>query len=174
MQLAGHRTSVNSSSSSANNSTPEDSASGSSREGDSDYSNNDDNVFNSTYVQNCLAMLKHDNLLKSLIEVLCANSCLKDYMTLVQSLSDKNLSPINISFLLCLERAKWQSLKTTTQIRFRDVTKKFWLVVYRLTKGKGIRFFSGPKNWGQVVSKDAKLGLYDPRNSEINFVVPAE
>ena len=39
-------------------------------------------------------------------------------------------------------------------------------------KGKGIRFFSGPKNWGQVVSKEAKLGQYDPKSVEINFAVP--
>ena len=172
--LAGHRTFVNSSSSSSNNSSPENSDSGSSREEDSEYSNNEDNVWNSTYAQNFLAMLKHDSLLKPLIEVLYTNSCLKDYMTLVQSLSDGILSSTNISFLLCLERAKWQALKTTTQMQFRDITKKFWLVVYRLLKGKGIRFFSGPKNLGQVVSKDAKLGLYDPRNSEINFAVPDE
>ena len=53
--------------------------------------------------QNCLAMLKCDSLLKPLIEVLYENSCLKDYMTLVQSLSDGNLPPNNIAFLLCLE-----------------------------------------------------------------------
>ena len=46
--------------------------------------------------------------------------------------------------------------------------------MYRLLKGKGIRFFSGPKNWGQVVSKDAQLGNYDPKCSEINFAVPDE
>ena len=73
-------------------------------------------MWNSTYAQNCLAMLKHDSLLKPLIEVLYENSCLKDYMTLVQSLSDGNLPPNNIAFLLCLERGKWQSLKTTTQM----------------------------------------------------------
>ena len=172
--LAGHRTSANSSSSYSNNSSPKNSDDGSSSEGDSEHSENEENVWNSTYAQNCLAMLKRDSLLKPLIEVLYANSCLKDYMTLIQSLADGNLSPTNISFLLCLERAKWQSLKTTTQMQFRDVTKKFWLVVYRLLKGKGIRFFSCPKNWGQVVSKEAKLGLYDPRNSEINFAVPDE
>ena len=144
--LSAHRNSVNSTSSSANNSTHEISDAGtSSEEGESDYPNNEDNVWNSTYAQNCLAMLKHDSLLKPLIEVLYANSCLKDYMTLVQSLSDGNLSPTNIAFLLCLERAKWQALKTTTQMRFRDFTKKFWLVVYRLLKGKGIRFSLVPK-----------------------------
>ena len=104
--LSGHRKSVNSTSTSANNSTRESSHAGSSsEEGDSDseYSNNEGNVWNSTYAQNCLAMLKRNSLLKPLIEVLYANSCLKDYMTLVQSLSDGNLPPTNIAFLLCLE-----------------------------------------------------------------------
>ena len=84
--LAGHRTSVKSSSSSSNNSSPKNSDDGSSSEGDSEYSDNEDNVWNSTYAQNCLAMLKCNSLLKPLIEVLYANSCLKDYMTLIQSL----------------------------------------------------------------------------------------
>ena len=179
--LAAHITSENSSSpsssscpSSSNTLPSQSSDSGSSSEEEMGNSNNEDNVWNSIYVRNCLAMLKRDSLLKPLIEVLYENSCLKDFMNLVQSLSDGTLSPTNISFLLCLERAKWQTLKTTTQMRFWDVTKKFWLVVYRLLKEKGIRFFSGPKNWGQVVSNDAKLGLYDPNKSEINFAVPDE
>ena len=144
--LSAHRNSLNSTSSSAKNSTHETSDAGSF------------NVWNSTYAQNCLAMLKRDSLLKPLIEVLYENSCLKDYMTLVQSLSDGNLPPNNIAFLLCLERVKWQSLKTTTQMRFRDVTKKFWLVAYRLLKGKGIRFFSGPKKMGTSCLEGSKVG----------------
>ena len=59
-------------------------------------------------------------------------------------------------------------------MRFRDVTKKFWLVVYCLLKGKGIRFFSGPKNYGQVISKTTTRGNYDPEKSDINFAVPDE
>ena len=160
--LAGHRTSANSSSSSSNNSSPKNSNDGSSSEGDSEYSENEENVWNSTYAQNCLAMLKRDSLLKPLIEVLYANSCLKDYMTLIQSLADGNLSPTNISFLLCLERAKWQSLKTTTQMRFRDVTKKFWLVVYRLLKGKGIRISLVPKTGDKL----------SPRKQSWDYMIP--
>ena len=88
--LAGHITSANSSSSSSNNSSPKNSDDGSSSEGDSEYSENEENVWNSTYAQSCLAMLKHDSLLKPLTEVLYANSCLKDYMTLIHSLADGN------------------------------------------------------------------------------------
>ena len=91
--LSAHRNSVNSTSSSANNSTHESSDAGSSsEEGESEYPNNEDNVWNSTYAQNCLAMLKRDSLLKPLIKVLYANSCLKDYMTLVHHELDRGFS----------------------------------------------------------------------------------
>ena len=114
--LAGHRTSETSSSSSTSSSVPENSNSGRSSE-EEDYTSDDEpNVWNSNYARNCLSTLKGDKLLKPLIEVLYENSCLKDFMTLVTSLSDGSLSPTNISFLLCLERTKWQSLKTTTQM----------------------------------------------------------
>ena len=89
-------------------------------------------------------------------------------MLLVTQLASGKLSPLNIAFLLCLEHAKWQSLKSTTQMRFREVTKKFWLVVYHLLKGKGLHFFSGPRNCGQVILKVTTRGKYDPEKSEIN------
>ena len=118
--------------------------------------------------------LRSNQLLRRLIENLYAADCLSDFMVLIKQLADGSLSPTNIAFLLCLERSHWQSLVTTTQMRFRPVTKKFWLVVYRLLKGKGLRFFSGPKNWGQVTSNEAQRGMYDPKKSEINFAVPDE
>ena len=75
-------------------------------------------------------------------------------MLLVTQLASGKLSPLNIAFLLCLEHAKWQSLKSTTQMRFREVTKKFWLVVYRLLKGKGLRFFFlDPKTMDKLYRK---------------------
>ena len=95
-------------------------------------------------------------------------------MLLVKQIANGDLSPLNIAFLLCLEHAKWQSLKSTTLMKYRDITKTFWLVMYQLLKGKGLRFFSGPKNFGQVVSKDTTRGKYDPRKLEINFAVPDE
>ena len=54
------------------------------------------------------------------------------------------------------------------------MTKKFWLVVYRLLKGKGLQFFSGPKNYGQVISKKTKKGKYNPNEAEVNFAIPDE
>ena len=57
---------------------------------------------------------------------------------------------------------------------FRAVTKQFWLVIYQLLKGKGLRFLSGPKNWEQVVNDEAPKGKYNPKKSEVNFAVPDE
>ena len=51
----------------------------------------------------------------------------------------------------------------------QNVTKKFCLVVYRLLKGKGLRFFSGPKNYGHVISKETTKGKYDPRNLKLTL-----
>ena len=141
--------------------------------GDNDLPNNDD-IWNSQYARRCYERLGSAEFLTALISVLHQSGCLCDFMLLVTQLAEGTFSPMNIAFLLCLEHAKWQSLITTTQMRLRAVTKKFWLVVYQLLKGKGIRFFSGPKNWGQVVSKEAKLGQYDPKSAEINFAVPDE
>ena len=78
---------------------------------------------------------------------------LNDFMIPLRQLVSGSLPVNNIAFLLCLERAKWQSLCSTAAMRFRNVTMKCWSVVYRLLKGRGIRFFSGSKNWGHVISK---------------------
>ena len=134
----------------------------------------DSDMWERPYVNYCFQQLRDNKLLRNLVEKLYSNDCLQDFMLLVTQIADGSLNPLNIAFLLCLERAKWQSLKTTTQMQFPTVTKKFWLVVYRLLKGKGLRFLSGPKNYAQVISKKTKKGKYNPHDSEINFAVPDE
>ena len=131
-------------------------------------------VWNRPYVCHCYAEIRNQHMVQNLVENLYAAGCFQDFMLLVTQLASGKLSPLNIAFLLCLECARWQSLKSTTQMTFRDVTKKFWLVVYRLLKGKGICFFSGPKNYGQVISKTTTRGNYDPEKSDTNFAVPDE
>ena len=80
----------------------------------------------------------------------------------------------NIVFILMLERAKFQSCKNTVAMRYSRVTKLFWSIVYRLCKSSGLKFFSGEKNWGQVVACDTARSIYDPDKSKINFAVPSE
>ena len=59
-------------------------------------------------------------------------------------------------------------------MRYSELTKKFWSIVYRLCKGVGLKFFSGEKNWGQVVAKKSCKSRYRPQESKINFAVPDE
>lgn len=144
-------------------------------ENNSDSSNksNDDKI-DSDYLEKCFKELKNEKLLRKLVKRLHDDSCLTDFMIMVRQLASGKFSPMNIVFLLCLETSKWHSLQTTTQMRFRKITKKFWTVVYRIARGIGIRLFSGPKNWGQVVAKISQKGLYNSKDSKINFAVPDE
>ena len=167
MVVAGE-SSPSSSPSSSSSSSPSPSSSTASDQSSSDSDSDGDNIWNRPYVHHCYAEIRNQHMVRNLVENLYAAGCLQDFMLLVTQLASGKLSPLNIAFLLCLERARWQSLKSTTQMRFRDVTKKFWLVVYRLLKGKGIRFF------GQVISKTTTRGNYDPEKSDINFAVPDE
>ena len=123
------------SSSSSPSLSPSSSPSPSSSDSESD---DDDDFWNRPYIRYCCRQLKNDDFVRNLVQKLYRTQCLQDFILLVTQLADGSLSPLNIAFLLCLEHAKWQSLKSTTQMRFRNVTKKFWLVVYRLLKGKGL------------------------------------
>ena len=106
-----------------------------------DSESDDDNFWNRPYIRYCCRQLKNDDFVRNLVQKLYRTQCLQDFILLVTQLADGSLSPLNIAFLLCLECTKWQSLKSTTQMRFCNVTKKFWLVVYHLLKGKGLQFF---------------------------------
>ena len=146
----------------------------SSESSNSDAGDDDDDIWNRPFVNNCFAQLTDQELIRNLVEKLYIANCLPDFMLLITQLADGSLSPSNIALLLCLERARWNSLKTTTQMRFWGVTKKFWLVVYQILRGKGLCFFFGPKNYGQVISKKTKKGKYSPNEAEVNFAVRDE
>ena len=132
-------------SSSPSSSSPSSSDVPSSSSSSETESDSDDDVWRSWFVRHCYQELRNGDMLRNLVENLYVTGCLPDFMTLINQLASGDLSPSNIAFLLCLERARWQSLKTTTQMRFRDVTKKFWLVVYRLLKGKVFNFSQDPR-----------------------------
>ena len=97
--------------------------------GDNDAPNNAD-IWNSQYARRCFEQLRSAEFLTALISFLHQSGCLRNFMLLVTPLAEGKFSPMNIAFLLCLEHAKWQSLIATTQMRFRAVTKKIWLIVY--------------------------------------------
>ena len=78
-------------------------------------SDDDDDFWNRPYIRYCCRQLKNDDFVRNLVQKLYRTQCLQDFILLVTQLADGSLSPLNIAFLLCLERAKWQSLKSTTQ-----------------------------------------------------------
>ncbi|MEW8542406.1 MAG: YqaJ viral recombinase family protein, partial [Candidatus Thiodiazotropha sp.] len=78
----------------------------------------------------------------------------------------------NIAFLLFLDVVRWFDCDTSVTMRYEPVVKKFWRIGYKLFHGKWLRFMSGPKNKGEIVKSSTKRGLFDPRNSKINFAVP--
>ena len=74
----------------------------------------DGNIWDRPYINYCFQQLRNNQLLRNLVEKLYTAECLQDFMLLITQIANGNLSPLNIAFLLCLERARWQSLKTTT------------------------------------------------------------
>ena len=99
---------------------------------------------------------------------------LHDFMNLIRLLASGELPADNIVLLLLFDRVRFQKCKSTVGMRYRDKTKLFWSIVYRLCKGVGLRFFSGEKNWGQVVNNTSEKSKYIPHKSKINFAVPDE
>ena len=122
----------------------------------------------------CIEYLSNKDLWQSLVQKLNDSGNLVDFVTLIKCLHSGAIPMDNIVFLLMLERAKFGARQNTCGMRYREVTKLFWSIVYRLCKSSGLKFFSGPKNWGQVVSKETSKGHYKGVNSKINFAVPNE
>jgi len=58
-------------------------------------------------------------------------------------------------------------------MHYSEATKQFWLVGYRLFNGSFIRFMSGEKNEGDVLTAQGTRGNFSPQNSQINFAVPS-
>ena len=75
---------------------------------------------------------------------------------------------------LLFDRVQFQTCGNMVSMRYRDVTKTFWLIVYRLCKGSSLKFFGGEKNWGHVVMKHSLKSKYLPDLSKVNFAVPDE
>ena len=123
---------------------------------------------------NSLDRLRNSDLLSKVVDILYESGQLNDFMHLLDYLSDGSFPCTNIVFVLLMERIRFQSCSNTIGIRYCGLTKKFWTIVYRLCKGVGLKFFSGEKNWGQVVNKSTSKSKYASINSKINFAVPDE
>ena len=129
---------------------------------------------NETFQEKCLQKLSDKKFQRELIYNLDRSGDLYDFMQLLELLANGKLPTDNIVLQLLLDRVRFQTCSNTVGMCYRDVTKNFWSIVYRLCKGAGLKFFSGEKNWGQVVLKTSDKSKYAPEKSHINFAVPDE
>ena len=127
-----------------------------------------------SFQDECIKTLQNKHLLKKLVSNLDAEGNLEDFVNLIKQLANGELPSNNIVLLLLLDRVRFQQCGNTVGMRYRNITKLFWSIVYRLCKGVGLKFFSGSKNWGQVVAKESGKSKYSPHKSKINFAVPDE
>ena len=112
------------------------------------------------------------DLLPKLVSILGAQNMLADFVTLLRLLVTGKMSVCDISFMLTLEKARFIGLSSSSAMFYWPQTVKFWKTVYRLLKGKAIRFFSGPKNQGASHS-ESEPGIYSPSEATLNFAVPS-
>ena len=89
------------------------------------------------YKQTCVDRLSSRDVITKLVDKLHESENLDNFMKLIENLSNGELPMDNIVFLLMLERARFQSCTNTIGMRYRQVTKLFWSVVYRLCKSTG-------------------------------------
>lgn len=127
---------------------------------------------NASYEQQCANELCDRAAVGSLIQHLQHHGMLQHFMTFFQLLSSGEMSPLEIPVLLCLERAYFQGLKSTTQMKYHHLTKKFFAMGYKLFGNSFLEFCSGPKSYGQVISKQSNKGKFKPHQAKVNFCVP--
>lgn len=108
-------------------------------------------------------------LTKRALSRLKEEGLLSDWVKLHRVIADGTLPMNNISLLLFIDVVRFYSCKTSTQMRYRDETKKFWQAAYRIFHGKILRFMGGPKHRGQDAEATENL---DPKTAKINFAIP--
>ena len=128
---------------------------------------------NDTPKQKALKLLLDPEVINILIDKLDREKLLEDYMLLVEQLVTGSLPVTNIAVLSALQRAKLQSLKSTSGMKFHPRYKQFFEVAYKIIKGRGIRLLSGSKHRGQCIQHRVTHGKYPPKLGHINFAIPS-
>ena len=127
-----------------------------------------------TFKEKCVEELCNPVIMREIVDKMWESGNLLDFMNLIRLLECGKLPADNIVLQLLFDRVRFQTCGNTVSMRYRDVTKTFWSIVYKLCKGSGLKFFGGEKNWGQVVTKHAIKSKYSPDLSKVNFAVPDE
>ena len=112
--------------------------------GPSDVENNlndsdEMNVDNSSVEQNsfkekCIEELCNPVIMREIVDKMSESGNLLDFMNLIRLLKSGQLPADNIVLQLLFDRVRFQTCGNTVSMRYRDVTKTFWSIVYRLCK----------------------------------------
>ena len=144
-------------------------------ESGNDENNADASRSRDKFVESCAKEFKETDLLDNLFHKLQrVVGLLNDFINFIRNLESGDLPLDNIVFILMMDRVRFQNCPNQVQMRYGKKSKMLWTIVYRLCKESGLKYFSGSKNWGQVVNKECEKSKYSPDNAKINFAVPDE
>ena len=143
-------------------------------ESGNDEKNGDACASKDKFVESCAKEFRESDFLDKLFRKLQRVGLLNDFINFMRNLESGELPMDNIVFILMMDRVRFNNCPNTVGMRYGKKSKMFWTIVYRLCKESGLKFFSGSKNWGQVVNKECEKSKYSPDNAKINFAVPDE
>ena len=109
---------------------------------------NDSNGRMETFKEKCVEELCNPVIVREIVEKMWESGNLLDFMNLISLLECGKLPADNIVLQLLFYRVRFQTCGNTVSMRYRDVTKTFWSIAYRLCKGSGLNFFSRRKKLG--------------------------
>ena len=113
-------------------------------------------------------------LLPNVLENLKAAAKYEAFMKFMKLVANDAFPLDNIAFLLFLDIVKWFSEDNSSNMKYLyPETVQFWRIGQKLFHGRFLRFMSGPKNQGQIVQGSTYRGVYDTKESNINFAVPS-
>ena len=72
-----------------------------------------------------------------------------------------------------MDVCRFLSYENTSGIRYSHKVKHFWRIGYRLFHGKWLKFMSGPKHSGTLMTEHSDRGVFSPHEAKINFAVPS-
>ena len=98
-------------------------------------------------------------ILPEVVETLIEYEHVAKWKLLFVSVTRTILPKNSIAYRLFLNVVSWFMNENTTATRYDDVVKRFWRTGLQLFKGKFLRFMSGLKNEGQVVTYSDKFNV---------------
>ena len=96
-----------------------------------------------------------------------------DFVSVIKCLASGKLSMNNIALSLLLDLGQYLNQQSSTQMRYSQTSLDFWVVVQKLFKCKGVRFFTGCKTHA-VKRIKSEYSEDDIETPLINFVVPSK